>query len=139
MHLVWRNRSYDNLVDKRKAELRIMAQTQIAAIEQRAIVEIETSCLEAQTQIAIAGLTSDAARAFVDHLPGVEANRRLGGGCVPTRRGHHPTCPLWRCRRTQLSMRQRAHEARAVLRRLRRPRVPTRELEAGAMKTRVIG
>jgi hypothetical protein len=70
--LHWRARGWDNTIDKRKAELRRMAQTQIAAIEQKAIVEIETSCLEAQTQIAIAGLTSAAARGFVDRLPGVE-------------------------------------------------------------------
>jgi hypothetical protein len=33
-----------------------MAQTQVAAIEQKAIVEIETSCLDAQTQLALVNL-----------------------------------------------------------------------------------
>ena len=50
-----------------------MAQTQIEAIERKAIVEIEMSCLEAQKALAVAGLTSDAARLFVEKLPSVEA------------------------------------------------------------------
>jgi hypothetical protein len=70
--LRWRHRGYDNLIDSRKAELRRMAQTQIAAIERRAFVEIESSCLDAQTKLAVAGCTSDAAKAFVDRLPSVE-------------------------------------------------------------------
>jgi hypothetical protein len=69
----WRGRGYDNSIDQRKAELRRMAQTKIAAIEQKAVVEIELSCLHATTEIAIAGLTSEAARAFVDRLPDVAA------------------------------------------------------------------
>jgi hypothetical protein len=72
LSLNWRHRGYDNLLDKRKAELRRMAQTQITAIETRAIVEIETSCLEAQTKLAVAGCTSDTAKAFIDNLPSVE-------------------------------------------------------------------
>jgi hypothetical protein len=40
---------------KRKAEQRKMAQSRIAAIEQKAIVEIERSCLNAQAELAIAG------------------------------------------------------------------------------------
>jgi hypothetical protein len=69
--LRWRHQGYDNLIDSRKAELRRMAQTQIAAIERRALVEIESSCLDAQTKLAVAGCTSDAAKAFVDGLPSV--------------------------------------------------------------------
>jgi hypothetical protein len=72
LSLDWRHRGYDNLLDRRKAELRRMAQTQITAIETRAIVEIETSCLDAQTKLAVAGCTSDAAKAFIDNLPSVE-------------------------------------------------------------------
>jgi hypothetical protein len=49
-----------------------MAQTRVEAIEQKAIVEIEQACLEAQTQIAFAGLTSEAATAFVRALPKIE-------------------------------------------------------------------
>jgi hypothetical protein len=70
--LHWRARGYDNAVEKRRAELRRMAQTQVAAIESKAIVQIEMSCLEAQTQLATAGLTSDAARNFIEALPSIE-------------------------------------------------------------------
>jgi hypothetical protein len=73
LSLQWHNRGYDNLLDKRKAELRRMAKAQIAAIERKAIVAIEVSCLEAQTQLALDGCSSDAARAFVDALPKIEA------------------------------------------------------------------
>ena len=71
LELNWRHRGWDNAVEKRRKELRHMAQTQIAANEQRAIVQIEISCLDAQTQLAMAGLTSEAARAFVDRLPAI--------------------------------------------------------------------
>jgi hypothetical protein len=70
--LRWRARGYDNLLEKRKSELRRMAQTRIEAIEAKAVTEIEMSCLEAQTQLAIAGLTSEVARGFVAKLPAVE-------------------------------------------------------------------
>jgi hypothetical protein len=49
-----------------------LAQTKVPAIERKAIVEIEMSCLQAQTEIAVAGLTSEAARGFVDRLPRIE-------------------------------------------------------------------
>lgn len=70
--LHWHNRGYDNLVAERKNELRRMATTQIGALEQKAIVQIEMSCLEAQTQIARAGLTSDSAKLFLEALPKIE-------------------------------------------------------------------
>ena len=72
LNLVWRHRGYDNLIAARRRELRQTAQTKIAAIEQKAVVEIELSCLDAQTQLAVAGLSSEAARAFVDRLSGIE-------------------------------------------------------------------
>jgi hypothetical protein len=72
LDLHWRHRGYDNSVKDRKEELRRMAQTQIAAIERKAIVEIEMSCLKAQEQIAVAGLTSATAKQFIDRLPSVE-------------------------------------------------------------------
>jgi hypothetical protein len=73
LNLHWANRGYDNQVASRKAELRRMAQTRIAAEEQKAIVEIEVSCLNAQTQLALASCTSDMAKSFVESLPSVEA------------------------------------------------------------------
>jgi hypothetical protein len=45
LELRWRGRGYDNLIDKRKAELRRMAESQIAAIEQKAVVQIELCSL----------------------------------------------------------------------------------------------
>ncbi len=69
--LTWHNRGYDNLIEKRRAELRRMAQTQISAQEQKAKVKIEVSCLEAQTKLARASLTSDAAHSFIEALPSI--------------------------------------------------------------------
>ncbi len=70
--LRWRARGYDNLIDKRKAELRKMATTQIEAIERKAIVQIETFCLDAQTSLAVSGLTSESAKSFVEALPSID-------------------------------------------------------------------
>jgi hypothetical protein len=44
----------------------------IDAIEAKAITEIETSCLQAQTELTVAGLSSEAARSFLERLPGIE-------------------------------------------------------------------
>jgi hypothetical protein len=68
----WRFSGHENLVKERRAELRKMAETAIAAQEQKAIVQIELSCLDAQTNLATAGLTSDAARGFIETLPAIE-------------------------------------------------------------------
>jgi hypothetical protein len=73
LELDWRHRGYDNLIEKRRRELRRMAETRIAAIEQKAITQIEMGCLEAQTALAVAGLTSDRAREFIAKLPKIEA------------------------------------------------------------------
>jgi hypothetical protein len=72
LNIRWSARGYDNLIDKRKAELRKMATTRIEAMERKAVTEIELSCLKAQEQVAISGLTSDAARNFIQALPGVD-------------------------------------------------------------------
>jgi hypothetical protein len=61
-----------NSTKERRAELRKMAETRIAAIEQAAMVEIGKITVEAQTAVAVSGLTSDAARAFCDKLPPIE-------------------------------------------------------------------
>jgi hypothetical protein len=68
----WRYRGYGNMVEDRRKELRRMAQTAIAAQEQKAIVQIELSCLDAQTKLAVSGLTSEGALGFVEALPSVE-------------------------------------------------------------------
>jgi len=72
LSLHWLHRGYENSVARRRNELRDMAMTKIAAIERKAITEIELSCLQAQTEIAVAGLTTEAARGFFERLPGVE-------------------------------------------------------------------
>jgi hypothetical protein len=72
VHLSWSARGYRNSIEKRKAELRTMAKARIEAIEAKARTEIEMSCVKAQEQIALAGLISDAARAFIEELPGIE-------------------------------------------------------------------
>jgi len=71
LEVSWYGRG-ENALECRRKELRRMAQTQVEAIEQKAVVEIELSCLKAQEQLALAGLTSDAARLFVERLPSVE-------------------------------------------------------------------
>jgi hypothetical protein len=72
LSLNWRHRGYDNLIAGRKTELRRMAQTRIAADEQKACVEIELSCLNAQTRLAVEGCTSDLAKTFLASLPSIE-------------------------------------------------------------------
>ncbi len=73
LQLLWSNRGYDNMIETRRKELRHVAQARVAAIEQDAVVKIEIASIEAQTEIATAGLESDAARAFVAKLPTVES------------------------------------------------------------------
>ena len=51
----WHWRGHDGLVKERRAELRKMAQTAIEAQEQKAKVQIELSCLDAQTKLARRG------------------------------------------------------------------------------------
>jgi hypothetical protein len=72
LDLTWHARGYANAIEKRRAELRRMATTRIGAIEQKAVTEIEMSCLQAQEKIALAGLSSDAARDFIEKLPAID-------------------------------------------------------------------
>ena len=73
VELHWNHRGCGNCLAQRRAELRTMARTRIAAIEAEAIVRIEVDAVEAQTKLAMNGLTSDAARAFLDSLPTIES------------------------------------------------------------------
>jgi hypothetical protein len=73
LSLVWRHRGYDNALARRRDELRRVAEKQIASLEQAAIVEIERASVTAQTEIALSGLSSEAAQAFVARLPDVES------------------------------------------------------------------
>jgi len=62
----------ENAVSTRCAQLRKMAQTRAEAIEREAIVQIERASLDAQTQLAVEGLLSDASRKFFGELPPIE-------------------------------------------------------------------
>jgi hypothetical protein len=73
LSLVWRHQGYDNSVKQRREELRRAAQSRIEAIEREVVVKIEMASVEAQTELATAGLTSAAARDFVASLPSVES------------------------------------------------------------------
>ncbi len=73
LQLGWVHRGYDNLIAKRRNELRRVAESRVAALEQEAVVQIELASVEAETEITIAGLTSETARAFVERLPTVES------------------------------------------------------------------
>jgi hypothetical protein len=70
--LEWHHRGYDNALAKRRTEMRVMAESRVEAIEAKASTEIELSCLAAQEQIAMAGLTSDIARRLIEQLPPIE-------------------------------------------------------------------
>jgi hypothetical protein len=72
LSLEWHHRGYGNAIKSRREELRIMAESQVEAIEAKAITEIELSCLAAQEQIAVAGLTSDLAKQFIESLPSIK-------------------------------------------------------------------
>jgi hypothetical protein len=69
--LEWRHRGYGNILEERRKELRRMAQTRIEAIEQAAIVKIELDSVDAQTELATSGLSSEAARSFLERLPSI--------------------------------------------------------------------
>jgi hypothetical protein len=71
LDLHWFSRG-ENAVKGRRQELRKMAETRIEAIERKAITDIELSCLQAQERIAIAGLSSDAAKLFIKQLPDIQ-------------------------------------------------------------------
>ena len=72
LSLNWCNRGYGNLLKERRDELRKMAVTAAEAQEQKAIVQIELSSVDAQTKLAVSGLTTDAARGFVEALPSID-------------------------------------------------------------------
>jgi hypothetical protein len=71
LSLSWHGRG-ENAIKERRAELRLVAKSRIAAIEKAACMKIEMSCLDAQAQVLAHGLTTAAAIAFFDNLPTVE-------------------------------------------------------------------
>ena len=61
-----------NASRERRTELRRMAVTRIAAMEKAARTAIETHSLDAQTELLASGLTSDAAKLFLEKMPTAE-------------------------------------------------------------------
>jgi hypothetical protein len=126
LSLNWSFRGYDNSVKRRRDELRLMAETKIAAIEQKAVTEIELSCLHAQTQLALAGLTSQAARGFLEALPGIEtlmprlSYAEIAGEADP---------PVAEQLVSPNALRQRRYRAREALRRNGQALLPNNEVE----------
>ena len=72
MSCFWYGRG-ENAVASRRAELRRMAMTRIAAMEKAARTQIETLSVSAQTALIAGSLTSEAAKEFLEHLPSAEA------------------------------------------------------------------
>jgi predicted nucleic acid-binding Zn ribbon protein len=72
IHLSWWERG-ENACKIRRAELRKVAQTQVAAIVKEAKVEIEREQERQLTQLAVTGLTSAEATAFLGNMPSAEA------------------------------------------------------------------
>jgi hypothetical protein len=62
----------ENALKERRTELRAVAKTRIAAIEKETCLKIELHSVELQTQILAQGLTSEAARSFLESMPAVE-------------------------------------------------------------------
>jgi hypothetical protein len=68
LHLNWYGRG-ENASKERRAELRKVAQAQVAALVKEAQVEIDRQAARQLTQITQAGLTSEEARAFIGEMP----------------------------------------------------------------------
>jgi hypothetical protein len=71
LNVYWLSRGRDGIKERRN-ELRKVAKTRIEALEREAIVKIELHTAETVTRIIAHGLTSTAAREFLDSLPAVE-------------------------------------------------------------------
>lgn len=57
----------------RRAELRRVMETRVAALEKQAFTEIERRSLDIQTALMAGGLDSEAARTFLESMPTTEA------------------------------------------------------------------
>ena len=70
-YLGWSGRG-ENALKERRAELRKVAQTRIAADEQRANLQIDQQALQAKTEIVASGLVTEAARQFLNDMGTLE-------------------------------------------------------------------
>jgi hypothetical protein len=95
LELAWRSRSSDYADKSRRAELRKLGETKLAALTKVAKTEIQGAALDTEEQLVIGGLTSDAARQFVEaKMPTVEGLRpalalhpAASAGALALRRG----------------------------------------------------
>ncbi len=69
----WWNGRGHNAVAARRAELRRAAKSKIDALEKEAITKIERMSLDAQTEVIASGLTSDAAKTFLNTMPSMDS------------------------------------------------------------------
>jgi hypothetical protein len=70
LHWQARNPEYDN--NGRRAELRKLAETRLAALTKTAKTAIQAGALEVEEQLIMGGLESTKAKAFLDSMPTVE-------------------------------------------------------------------
>jgi hypothetical protein len=71
LHIYWQGRG-ENACNERRAELRKVAQTKIAALEAEGKVLVERASVDAQTKIVAASLTTEAAKALLEEMPTAE-------------------------------------------------------------------
>ena len=97
LSLGWSRRG-ENAVSERRAELRKVAEAKIAAIETRALAEIERQGVEVQTRLVAGSLGSASAVAFLDSMPGpAELMPALTVGDLEAQRALlEPARPSWK-------------------------------------------
>jgi DNA-nicking Smr family endonuclease len=71
LELVWHGRG-QSAVSQRREELRRVAKSRIAAIQKEAFRRIGMETVQLQGQVLAHGLTSEAAKAFLDSMPAIE-------------------------------------------------------------------
>ena len=71
LDVYWYGRG-ENASKKRRQELRLVAKSRIAALQKQAYAAIERASVEVQTELVAHGLTSDAAKAFLERMPTAE-------------------------------------------------------------------
>jgi len=69
--MMWFGRG-ENAVKDRRTELRITAKARLDVLEAAAKTEIERISVDAQTNLVVDGLTSEAAQAFLEQMPSIE-------------------------------------------------------------------
>jgi hypothetical protein len=74
LDLHWHHRGFGNALAERRNELRVMAKTRIAALLQKAKVQVSLDCLKISEQITLSGLTSQAALRLIEGLPPIETH-----------------------------------------------------------------